>query len=67
VLRGLHPVQNFDGDVVELNVWFTKSIRHWRAMSEAQKQKFALLCSVWNLLDYSRVDPAGSHKAFFPA
>jgi FkbM family methyltransferase len=67
VLRGLHPVQNFDGDVVELNVWFTKSIRHWRAMSEAQKQKFGLLCSVWNLLDYSRVDPAGSHKAFFPA
>jgi FkbM family methyltransferase len=67
VLRGLHPVNNFDGDVVELNVWFTKSIRYWNAMSETQKQKFSLLCSVWRILDYRRVDQAGSHKKFLPA
>jgi FkbM family methyltransferase len=67
VLRGLRPVENFDGDVVELNAWFTKSIRYWRVMSETQKEKFSLLCKVWHILDYSRVNPASPHTQFLPA
>jgi FkbM family methyltransferase len=67
VLRGLRPVENFDGDIVEVNAWFTKSISHWRAMSEAQKRKFSLLSQVWDIIDYRRIDPAGSHKSLFPA
>jgi FkbM family methyltransferase len=61
VLRGMTPVAHFDGDVVEVDAWFTKNISVWRGLGEDEKRKFSLRCQAWDLIDYSRVDP----KAFF--
>lgn len=66
VLRALRPVPNFDGDVVELDAWFTKSIQHWRKYDATQLDKFRLLCRTWNLLDYERVTPGTAFKKFSP-
>lgn len=61
VLRAMAPVAHFDGDVVEVDAWFTKNINVWRGLGEDEKRKFSLLCQAWDLIDYDRVDP----KAFF--
>jgi len=66
VLRALAPVPNFDGDVVELDVWFTKDIRHWRLLDPAAKEKFRLICAAWNLVDYTRIDPVAPHNHIGP-
>jgi FkbM family methyltransferase len=61
VLRRLQPVPNFDGDVVEIDAWFTKSIEQWRQFDARQKGKFRLICETWDLIDYSRIDPRQPH------
>jgi FkbM family methyltransferase len=66
VLRALKPVPHFDGDVVELDAWFTKSIQHWRTFDATRLDKFRLLCGTWDLLDYERVTPGTAFKQFSP-
>ncbi len=61
-LRRVTPVQSFDGDVVEMDVWFTKNIDVWRKLDDEKKQKFALICGVCELVDYSRIKPGHSHN-----
>jgi FkbM family methyltransferase len=67
VLRGLAQVPNFDGDVVELDAWFTKDIRAWRSFSPMELEKFQLICKVWNLVDYARIDPNAPHTQLVAA
>ena len=52
VLRTLQPVPHFDGDLVEVNAFFTKSRFAVRALNQDQRRKFALLTKVWELPDY---------------
>jgi len=49
VLRKLTPVPGFDGDVVELDAWFTKDIQAWRRFDPVEREKFALICRVRDL------------------
>jgi FkbM family methyltransferase len=67
VLRALHPVSSFDGDVVELDAWFTKDISAWNQFTPRQRQKFSLICEVCNLVDYRRIDPRAGHNQISPA
>jgi FkbM family methyltransferase len=66
VLRNLKPVGSFDGDLVEMDAWFTKDIRHWRGLDAAGRAKFGLLCEAWGLIDYSRVNPGAPHWEIAP-
>ena len=66
VLRRLQPVPSFDGDVVELDAWFTKKASTWRGLDAARKAKFRTLCDVWDLVDYSRINPAAEHNHIDP-
>lgn len=61
VLRRIEPVPSFDGDVVELDVWFTKDIRNWERFDTIQKEKFELICGVWKLIDYGKIDKDAPH------
>lgn len=67
VLRKMTPVPSFDGDVVELDAWFTKDMRTWRTFELSSREKFALVCRVWDLIDYARIDPAAPHTDIRPA
>ena len=67
VLRRLSPVSNFDGDVVEVDAYFSKDIEAWRDLDPFGKAKFRLICDAWNLIDYSRIDPAAPHTQIAPA
>jgi FkbM family methyltransferase len=67
VLRALAPVPSFDGDVVEVDAWFTKNIHAWRQLDPSRQEKFRLMSQVWNLLDYARIDPNGPHTQLAPA
>jgi hypothetical protein len=58
VLRGVYPKRGFDGDLVELDARFTKNRTVWEPMSPQVKDKFRLLCKVWSIPDYGRIDPA---------
>lgn len=66
VLRRANPILSFDGDIVEFDVWFTKDIEVWRKLSQTQRQKFSLICRAWDLIDYSRIDPAAKHNEILP-
>jgi FkbM family methyltransferase len=66
VLRRISPVGNFDGDVVELDVWFTKNRAAWTEFDIAAKTKFSLICNVCGLTDYSRIDPNAAHNQILP-
>jgi FkbM family methyltransferase len=66
VLRALTPVPSFDGDVVELDVWLTKDIQAWRRLDPSKKEHFRMICAAWNLVDYSRIDPAAHHNQIDP-
>ena len=57
VLRRLSFVPNFDGDAIEADAWFTKSIDHWSKMNEADRRKFSIFCEVNGLIDYNRITP----------
>jgi FkbM family methyltransferase len=67
VLRAVSPVGNFDGDVVEVDAWFTKSIEHWKDLDDGQKRKFALACDVWNIVDYKKITAVQSHNHVAPS
>jgi FkbM family methyltransferase len=67
VVRRMNAVPNFDGDVVELDVWFTKNIGAWRRMTDIQKKKFKLICDACELIDYRRIDPSAPHSQINPA
>jgi FkbM family methyltransferase len=66
VLRRIGHVQNFDGDVVELDAWFTKDIETWRGYDTLQKEKFSLICDACNLLDYRRINKNLPHWEYDP-
>ncbi len=67
VLRAVRPVPSFDGDVVEVDAWFTKGRQAWQRMDAATREKFRLICEVCELIDYSRIDPASHHNQLSPA
>jgi FkbM family methyltransferase len=52
VLRNLEHVPHFDGDLVEVNAFFTKPRFVVRDFSPVQKRKFELLTKVWGLPTY---------------
>lgn len=52
VLRRIHPVGHFEGDLVEVDAFFTKSRSFAAAMPDEQRWKFDLLRDVWNLAEY---------------
>lgn len=52
VLRTLQHVGQFDGDLVEVNAFFTKPRRAIQALSPQRRQKFDLLTKVWELPAY---------------
>lgn len=64
VLRALRPVGSFDGDVVEVDAFFTKDRPAWLAMDAAARAKLALVSEVWGLVDYARVDWSLHHNHF---
>ncbi len=66
VLRKLTQVSSFDGDVVELDAWFTKDIHAWRRFDPGQQEKFTLICKAWDLIDYARINPAAPHDDISP-
>jgi FkbM family methyltransferase len=49
VLREIRPTPNFDGDVVEVDAFFTKRRDEVQRLSPAQRKKFTLLTEVWGL------------------
>jgi FkbM family methyltransferase len=65
-LRHVRPVPNFDGDVVELDAWFTKDITQWRGLESSKKERFAMICDAWNLIDYGRVKSGQAHNHLDP-
>jgi hypothetical protein len=66
VLRALQPVPTFDGDIVELDACFTKNIATWRGFDLPRKSKFSMICDLFNLLDYRRVNPGLHHDQYDP-
>jgi len=52
-LRRMHPKGNFDGDVVEIDVFFTKGMHAWAEFTPAQRTKYEMICQAWNLVDYA--------------
>jgi hypothetical protein len=52
VLRTLQHVAQFDGDLVEVNAFFTKSRFAVRSLTPDQRRKFSLLTKVWELPEY---------------
>jgi FkbM family methyltransferase len=57
-LRRMHPKGNFDGDVVEIDVFFTKGMHAWADFTPAQRAKFEVICKAWNLVDYATTTAA---------
>jgi FkbM family methyltransferase len=66
VLRALNPIPNFDGDIVELDAWFTKDIATWRGYDAVRREKFSLICEACHLLDYRRINPLLPHNEYDP-
>jgi FkbM family methyltransferase len=52
VLRTLQHVGQFDGDLVEVNAFFTMPLHAVRRLSPSQRRKFDLLTKVWELPVY---------------
>ncbi len=52
-VRRMHPKGNFDGDVVEIDVFFTKGMQAWAGFTPTQRTKFEVICRAWNLVDYA--------------
>jgi FkbM family methyltransferase len=52
VLRNLEPSPNFDGDLVEVNAFFTKPRHAVRMLNTLRRQKFDLLIKAWELPAY---------------
>jgi hypothetical protein len=49
VLRHLVPVEHFDGDVVEVDAWFTSGPAKTQRLSVVQQRKLELVLRAWNL------------------
>lgn len=49
VLRKLEPVPHFDGDLVEVDAFFTRSRPSMQALGASERRKFDLMCRVWEL------------------
>jgi FkbM family methyltransferase len=52
VLREIRPVHHFDGDLAEVEAFFTKRRDDVRRFPAAQLKKFTLLTEVWGLSPY---------------
>jgi FkbM family methyltransferase len=52
VLRTLQHATSFDGDLVEVNAFFTKSRFAVRLLDQDRRRKFGLLTKVWELAEY---------------
>ncbi len=61
LLRAARPVGNFDGDLVEMDLVFTRPRAAAMALGPARRRKFALACAVLGVSDYASIDPAGPH------
>lgn len=48
-LRRLEPVEHFDGDIVEVDAWFTCSPERIQTLSTERMRKLAFLEKVWGL------------------
>ena len=48
-LRRIQPVDHFDGDIVEVDAWFTCSPERARTLSEERAAKLAFLEKVWEI------------------
>ena len=55
MLRAIKPKANFDGDIVELDAWFTKDRARWKGLDDHARKKFAVIADVWGLKDYASV------------
>jgi FkbM family methyltransferase len=49
VLRKLEPVPHFDGDLVEVDTFFTRSRQSMQALGPLERRKFDLMRRVWEL------------------
>ena len=49
VLRKLEPVPHFDGDLVEVDAFFTRSRESMQTLGEVARRKFDLMRQVWEL------------------
>jgi len=49
VLRRIVPSHHFDGDLVELDAWFTVDKTRERRLDETQREKLALIYQAWKL------------------
>jgi FkbM family methyltransferase len=49
VLRQMTPVDHFDGDLVEVDAWFTCDLERLKTLSEVELQKLGIIESVWAL------------------
>ena len=50
-LRRLEPVNHFDGDIVEVDAWFTCSNDRFATLTLEQKRKLAFLEEIWEIKD----------------
>jgi hypothetical protein len=57
VLRRISPVEHFDGDVVELDAWFTVRQERIAQLDVASKWKLSAICSEWGLTEQVRQFP----------
>ncbi|TRD00177.1 MULTISPECIES: FkbM family methyltransferase [unclassified Mesorhizobium] len=57
VLRRISPVDHFDGDVVELDAWFTVRQERIAQLDVASKWKLSVICSEWGLTEQVRQFP----------
>lgn len=52
VLRKLQPVPHFDGDLIEVDAWFTRRRDVVRILGPVEQRKFGLTHDVWGLPPY---------------
>lgn len=59
-LRRLQPVKHFDGDIVEVDAWFTCSADRINTLTAIQKRKLSFIEKVWQLEE--RVESFGTNQ-----
>ena len=59
-LRRIEPIDHFDGDIIEVDAWFTCSIERLKSLSVMQAEKLAFLEQVWELSP--RSNSFGAHQ-----
>jgi Methyltransferase FkbM domain len=53
VLRKVSPVPNFDGDIVEADVQFTKRRSEIKTYDDVKRRKFDLTCKTFDVWNYA--------------